>query len=323
MIFSSTGLVAASKGSYLGRYHLTSTDQTGRSVYQHERGTSYLHYIDDPLHRLQAWAITEERTDSVADLLSEGEETCADAASQNWEVFTGSAWESDTTAKVSCDQSSSGCCNGLQLQSTGDIATHFPELLDTYRQEGVINGRPSYSNGEHRVFFYEDTLHHLYGWTVTDAGSGSLGSLLAEGKEDCAEDTGNRWEYILDQGAGWVSDSTFSASCHLFTDCCPSLTVSSTGLAAAQFPALLGEYQKTAEMDGVPLYSGPSGAKFMYKDDLLHKWSGWVITQGGGGLGSIAQEASQACPTSLASTWEVWQDGGWVTDPSLTIFCKF
>jgi hypothetical protein len=36
--------------------------------------------------------------------------------------------------QVSCDEVNSGCCNGLQLLSTGDIATHFPDLLDTYRQ---------------------------------------------------------------------------------------------------------------------------------------------------------------------------------------------
>jgi len=35
---------------------------------------------------------------------------------------------------VSCDASSSGCCNGIELLSTGAVATHFPDLLDTYRQ---------------------------------------------------------------------------------------------------------------------------------------------------------------------------------------------
>jgi hypothetical protein len=26
-----------------------------------------------------------------------------------------------------------------------------------------------------------------------------------------------------------------------------------------------------------------------YKEDLIHKWAGWVVTTGGDGLGSIAQ----------------------------------
>jgi hypothetical protein len=37
-------------------------------------------------------------------------------------------------------------------------------------QEGLVNGRPSYSNGQKRVFYYSDPAHRLYAWTVTDAG---------------------------------------------------------------------------------------------------------------------------------------------------------
>ena len=51
VVFTSEGLVASSKSSYLGRYYFTMVDETGRVVYQHEHGTSFLHYIDDPIHR--------------------------------------------------------------------------------------------------------------------------------------------------------------------------------------------------------------------------------------------------------------------------------
>jgi hypothetical protein len=51
VVFSSEGLVGSSLSSYLGRYYFTLVDETGRIVYQHEKGGTFLHYIDDPPHR--------------------------------------------------------------------------------------------------------------------------------------------------------------------------------------------------------------------------------------------------------------------------------
>jgi hypothetical protein len=51
VVFSSEGLVGSTLSSYLGRYYFTLVDETGRIVYQHEKGDTFLHYIDDPPHR--------------------------------------------------------------------------------------------------------------------------------------------------------------------------------------------------------------------------------------------------------------------------------
>ena len=51
VVFSSEGLVGSALSSYLGRYYFTLVDETGRIVYQHEKGDTFLHYIDDPPHR--------------------------------------------------------------------------------------------------------------------------------------------------------------------------------------------------------------------------------------------------------------------------------
>ncbi len=54
VVFSSEGLVGSALSSYLGRYYFTLVDETGRIVYQHEKGDTFLHYIDDPPHRYVA-----------------------------------------------------------------------------------------------------------------------------------------------------------------------------------------------------------------------------------------------------------------------------
>jgi hypothetical protein len=51
VVFSSEGLVGSTLNFYLGRYYFTFVDETGRIVYQHEKGDTFLHYIDDPPHR--------------------------------------------------------------------------------------------------------------------------------------------------------------------------------------------------------------------------------------------------------------------------------
>jgi hypothetical protein len=51
VVFSSDGLVGSTLSSYLGRYYFTLVDETGRLVYQHEKGDTFLHYINDPPHR--------------------------------------------------------------------------------------------------------------------------------------------------------------------------------------------------------------------------------------------------------------------------------
>jgi hypothetical protein len=34
----------------------------------------------------------------------------------------------------------------------------------------MVNGRPSYSNGRNRIFYFEDPIHHLFAWTVANVG---------------------------------------------------------------------------------------------------------------------------------------------------------
>merc|ERR1712013_853792 len=88
------------------------------------------------------------------------------------------------------------------------------------------------------------------------------------------------WEFV-DENQDWSIDETIVFNC--IKTCCSKISITSSGAAAVNFPELMGTYEINGEENGKPTYQGSTDkALLRYVDDIPHRWSGWVVGEGGG-----------------------------------------
>ena len=165
-------------------------------------------------------------------------------------------------------------------------------------------------------------IHHYQGWTISDSDT-DLGPISNEGPEDCAEEAGQDWEYLDLSSSQWTTDLSLTVQCQNIAQCCPSLSLSSSGEASEKFPGLMGEYSQTGSyQEGRPVYrrTGEEGTQLRYLNDVEHHWAGWVV---GEGMGSLSHDQDHDCPAQLPQGWDVADGEGWVEDSSLTVECQY
>merc|ERR1719244_210664 len=210
--FESTGIISQNKPGLLGTYTTSDTDLTGRTVYQQVGGSMYLHYAQDPVHHFESWVFSSSSSDLIGEVINTDTNSCVDATSSTWEILLNNAWETDSSAKVSCE--ASACCSSITLASTGGIGTTYPEILGTYNQDFSRSGsRPSYykSDGWH-LHYLDDVAHHFSGWTVSKSLTEVGVVTNMDQASDCAEVADSAgWEY--NSGSSWILDSSFSVDC--------------------------------------------------------------------------------------------------------------
>lgn len=169
----------------------------------------------------------------------------------------------------------------------------FPELLGTYVQNyEASTDHPAYEKDGHTMFYLDDKLHHYQGWTLSDSFT-DIGPVTNEGEADCAEKADGDWEYLDAANNDWKTDATLSITCVDISQCCESVTMSSSGAASERYPALMGTYQASGQYQhGKPVYShsDDSGVQLQYINDVGHHWSGWVV---GEGMGTLSQVSPQ------------------------------
>ena len=144
-----------------------------------------------------------------------------------------------------------------------------------------------------------------------------------EGEADCVEEAGADWEFLDLTNSQWSTDPSLTVQCHNIAQCCPALSLSSSGQASQTFPAMMGSYSLTGEYsDGRPVYSrdGEEAVELRYLNDVTHHWSGWVVGQGQG-MGSLSHDGDTDCPSQLSQGWDVADGEGWLADSSLSVEC--
>jgi len=316
--FESTGVIGTNKPELLGSYKRIGTDATGRSVYK--KDSTYLHYVNDVVYKFEAWVFSSSADDQMGDVVNEDKNKCVDATNPTWELLLDNSWEADESASVMCDGNTEACCTGLSITSSGGVASNYPDLLGTYKQDFDASGdHPSYTKGELTVYYLKDVMHHFEGWTISDSTS-EIGPVTNVGDSDCAEKAGGDWEYLDTANGAWATDSSLAFECVEFAECCQTVIVSSTGAASDKFPDLMGSYQQSGYENGRPIYTGPSSTRLSYMNDVQHHWEGWVI---GEGLGSLSHDDDADCPVELGSGWDVAEGNGWVKDDTVQIVCDF
>ena len=136
------------------------------------------------------------------------------------------------------------------------------------------------------------------------------------------EGAGQDWEYLNLSTSQWSSDLSLTVQCQNIAQCCPSLTLSSSGEASERFPDMMGGYTQTGSYEqGRPVYSleGNMSVELRYVEDVAHHWSGWVV---GEGMGSLSHDEDSDCPAQLPQGWDVADGQGWVGDDSLSVQCQ-
>jgi len=314
--FESSGSIGQAKPELVGKYSRVGSDSSGRIVYK--KDSTFLHYAVDVVYKFEAWIFSSSADDKMGEVVNEDKNSCVDATASSWEILVDSDWQQDETATVTCASPSSSCCSGFILSSTGGIASTYPEVLGTYQEDPANSGEfPAFVKENKHLYFLKDPLHHFEGWTISDDLS-SVGSVTNVDSAACAEKAdAASWEFL--SGSEWQTDSTLSFECIEVADCCPKVTLASTGLASSAFPQLMGEYSQTSFENGRPVYT-KGGESLRYFMDVPHHWEGWVV---GEGLGSLSHDGDADCPASLGSGWDVADGDEWQEDSSLTITCSF
>ena len=145
-----------------------------------------------------------------------------------------------------------------------------------------------------------------------------------EGEVDCVEDAGDDWEYLELSNSEWSSDPSLTVQCQNIAQCCPAISLSSSGPASQSYPAMMGSYSLTGQYSqGRPVYSrdGEEEVELRYVNDVAHHWSGWVVGEGQG-LGNLSHDGDTDCPSQLSQDWDVAQGEGWLADSSLSVQCQ-
>ena len=244
---------------------------------------------------------------------------------------------------MSCDGSAESCCTGVTVSSTGGVAASYPDMLGTFIQDFTAStDHPTYKKDGYSLYFLDvrlvltdwadltdrvilqDVLHHFAGWTISDSDS-ELGPVSNEGEADCAEDAGTDWEFLDLTNSQWSSDPSLTVTCQNIAQCCPSLSLSSSGEASQNYPGLMGGYSQTGDYsEGRPVYrrDGKEEVELRYEQDVAHHWAGWVVAGPGQGMGSLSHDGDSDCPSQLPPGWDVAQGEGWQTDSSLAVQCQ-
>ena len=145
-----------------------------------------------------------------------------------------------------------------------------------------------------------------------------------EGEADCVEEAGEDWEYLELSNSQWSSDPSLTVQCQNIAQCCPALSLFSSGPASQSYPTMMGSYSLTGQYSqGRPVYSrdGEETVELRYLSDVAHHWAGWVVGQGQGGLGSLSHDGDTDCPSELTQGWDVADGEGWLADSSLSVQC--
>ena len=85
------------------------------------------------------------------------------------------------------------------------------------------------------------------------------------------EGAGQDWEYLDLSTSQWSSDLSLTVQCQNIAQCCPSLTLSSSGEASERFPDMMGGYTQTGSYEqGRPVYSrdGNMSVELRYVEDV-------------------------------------------------------
>ena len=243
-------------------------------------------------------------------------------------VSQDNSWISDSSASVTCDGSAESCCTGVTVSSTGGVASSYPDMLGTYIQDFTASSdHPTYTKDGYSLYFLDDVLHHFAGWTISDSDT-ELGPVTNEGEADCAEEAGADWEYLDLSNSQWSSDSSLTVRCQNIAQCCPSLSLSSSGQASQSYPAMMATYSLTGDYaEGRPVYRRDGAeeeeeeeVELRYVNDVTHHWAGWVVGQGQG-MGSLSHDGDSDCPSDLPQGWDVADGEGWLADSSLSVQC--
>jgi len=213
--FVSTGAIGDKFSQFVGKYNEDSIDATGKRVFKKIDDEIYLHYAKDVHFKFEAWLFSAEVGDTVADVVNENVNNCADEPGQSWTYLEGDDWIEDTTAQVLCDGSNVECCSTLSVKSSGAVAEQYPEYLGVYASTKLTRGgQPVYThvNGGLYLYFLEDVPHHYKGWTIAESLT-ELGGVSLSMETDCPHDIEDGvWEYV-DAAGNWNEDPSFTVKC--------------------------------------------------------------------------------------------------------------
>jgi len=135
------------------------------------------------------------------------------------------------------------------------------------------------------------------------------------------DSTGNTWEILTSEQ--WQSDSSAAVTCvSPSSTCCSTLTLSSTGGIADNFPEMLGSYQEDPENSGeFPAYIKGNSHLYLLKD-IGHHFEGWTISDTLTDVGKVANVDLAKCAEKADSNgWEFLTESGWLPDESFKVEC--
>jgi glucoamylase len=220
------------------------------------------------------------------------------------------------------------CCNDVKLVSTGGLADTFPNYVGKYRKLSTDSlGRKVFQKvgGGAHLHYVEDLPFKYETWIVSDNIEDTVGNVINDKKDECADATGSGWMFLTD--STWHDDPTAQVVCDgSVVNCCTRIEVASTGGIAGKYPDLLGTYAETFRRSSGggshPVYA--KGDTYLYfLEDIPHHFEGWTIASGGiNSLGPVSNLAKADCADGMAEGWEYLDDGGaWQPDTTFTVTC--
>ena len=213
------GVELVSTGGFNATYHdatgnytsMGNSGEYGRPLYKHNYNEFYIYYLNDPQHRFDGWMVSVSEYNDSAILEHTGNESCINDVI-DWEYFDeNDMWVADNTIDITCNVV--GCCERLNVSSTGPSSTFYGGIFGNYTIQGVPNGKVQYKldNGNESLSFFVDNPNHYEGWMFHNTTTIDWGQISNDDASvDCPNNVTKVWEYYDDV---WLADPDLIVEC--------------------------------------------------------------------------------------------------------------